>query len=391
MVVESILEIRWKSEGRRDKGCRYPLYLVFTTKAHARFEGEWFLAFPAGGAGPFGISQNIDQTRVFIPLHAFADKASGTFKVKFYTAGENTIDWFVAALPDYFGGGTERPATVLAAGSAPLKALVESGKPEILVRDAFAPNLATSGAALERPKKTIASNSGEFSLQVFSRFYRVYDTASGELVLERTGKNPNFSPSSRFLGAFADGPGFEIVDLYSGTVIFTSAALNKSSNYEGTAHVAAWSCNDAFVTLSFWGYGGIHVRQSLVDGSGAGDGNPSCHACQGIGVPIFANYDTGMVTWSGSLQKGWASLYDFENGVEASPGSRGTDRFQIHRISTPPQWTGSRRFPTRSPPNTWRLWDRSSSSTAKHFSISCLQLQTTDGMGVLGILAGTCS
>ena len=64
------LEIRWKSEGRRDKGCRYPLYLVFTTRAHARFEGEWFLAFPAGGAGPFGISQAIDQTRVFIPLHA---------------------------------------------------------------------------------------------------------------------------------------------------------------------------------------------------------------------------------------------------------------------------------------------------------------------------------
>jgi hypothetical protein len=137
----------------------------------------------------------------------------------------------------------------------------------------------------------------------------VYDTSSGELVLERTGRNPNFSPSSRFLGAFADGPGFEIVDLYSGTVIFTSAALSKSANYEGTAHVAAWSRNDAFVTLSFWGYGGIHVQQSLVDGSGAGDGSPSCHACQGIGVQVFVNYETGMVAWSGQ-QKGWAALYD---------------------------------------------------------------------------------
>jgi len=309
------LEIRWKSEGRADKGCRYPLYLVFSTRAHARFEGEWFLAFPAGGAGPFGISQNIDQTRVFIPLHALADKASGAFKVKFYTAGENAIDWFVAGLPGYFSGRRGQPATVLAAGAAPLKALVESGKPEILVRDAFAPNLATSGAALERPKTTIVSNSGEFSLQVFSRFYRVYDTSSGELVLERTGRNPNFSPSSRFLGAFADGPGFEIVDLYSGTVIFTSAALNKRSNYEGTAHAAAWSRNDAFVTLSFWGYGGIHVQQSLVDGSGVGDGSPSCHACQGIGIQVFVNYDLGMVTWS-SQQKGWASLYDSKMGLK---------------------------------------------------------------------------
>ncbi len=53
------LEIRWKSEGHADKGCRYPLYLVFSTRAHARFEGEWFLAFPTGGARPFGISQSI--------------------------------------------------------------------------------------------------------------------------------------------------------------------------------------------------------------------------------------------------------------------------------------------------------------------------------------------
>ena len=100
-------EIRWKSEGQREKGCRYPLYLVFTTRAHARFEGEWFLAFPAGGAGPFGIAQAIDQTRIFIPLHALADKASGAFKVKLYTAGENTINWFLVGLPGYFSGGRD--------------------------------------------------------------------------------------------------------------------------------------------------------------------------------------------------------------------------------------------------------------------------------------------
>ena len=71
------LEIRWKSEGHRDKGCRYPLYLVFTTRAHARFEGEWFLAFPAGGAGPFGISQAIDQTLGLYPF-ARPDRRTGT-------------------------------------------------------------------------------------------------------------------------------------------------------------------------------------------------------------------------------------------------------------------------------------------------------------------------
>jgi hypothetical protein len=326
------LEIRWKSEGHRDKGCRYPLFLVFATKAHVRFEGEWFLAFPAGGgAGPFGISQSIDQTRVFIPLHALEDKASGSFKIKFYTAGENAIDWFVAGLPGFSSGGGKQAATVMKPGSAPLTTLVESGKPEIVVRDAFAPNLATSGAALERPKKTIASNSGEFSLQIFSRFYRVYDAATGELVLERTGINPNFSPSSRFIGAFADGPGFEIIDLYAGTSIFASGALNRGGSYEGTAHVAAWSRNDAFVTLSFWGYGGIHMLQTLVDRPGVGDGMASCHACQGIGVNVFVNYDTGMAAWAGQ-QKGWASLYD------ASMGSKQAQALAERQIPNTPDF-----------------------------------------------------
>ncbi len=59
--------------------------------ARVRFEGDWFLALPAGGIGPHGISQDIGRTRVFIPLHAFSDKTSGSFKVKFYSAGENTI------------------------------------------------------------------------------------------------------------------------------------------------------------------------------------------------------------------------------------------------------------------------------------------------------------
>lgn len=195
--------------------------------------------------------------------------------------------------------------------------MVESGKPEIVVRDAFAPNLATAGAAVERPKETIVSNSGEYSLQGFKNFYRVYDAASGDLVLERAGRNPNFSPSGRFLGAFADGPGFEIVDLYAGVVIFTSGALNRARSYEGTAHVAAWSHGDALAAMSFWGYGGIYLQQTLVDGSGAGDGSASCHACQGIGVLINVNYDKGFVTWSGQ-SKGWASLYDHHVAVNAN-------------------------------------------------------------------------
>ena len=72
-----------------------------------------------------------------------------------------------------------------------------------MVRDQF---------STDTPKRVVRSNSGEFELQIFDEFYRVIDTKSRELLQERAGWDPNFSPSGRFLGAYANGPGFEVID-----------------------------------------------------------------------------------------------------------------------------------------------------------------------------------
>ena len=98
-------------------------------------------------------------------------------------------------------------------------------------------------------------------------------------------------------------------------MVAASGALNRHGGYEGTAHLAAWSRDDAVVALSFWGYGGVYVQQTLVDGPGLGDGMASCHACQGIGTTLSVNYDTGIVAWAGQEQ-GWGSFF------EQSAGSR---------------------------------------------------------------------
>jgi Caspase domain len=307
------VEIQWSSMANGTKNCRQPLYLVFTTNARVRFEGEGFLAIAPGGKGPYGIAGKLDQTRVFIPLHALPEMASGSFKIKFYSAAESAVDWFVTRVSADFRDEKKRTSTVLAVAKQPLTVKVGSGKPTIVVRDAFTPDIATGGAAIERPTKKIVSNSNEFELQVFDKFYRVYDVRTGELVLERAGINPNFSPSSRFIGAFAEGSGFEIADLYADTVIATSGALNRHGGYAGTAHLAAWSRDDAVLALSFWGYGGVYVRQTLVDGPGIGDGMASCHACQGIGTTLSVNYDSGIVAWSGQEQ-GWGTFFDPATG-----------------------------------------------------------------------------
>ena len=263
---------------------------------------------PPGGQGPYGIVHDLSQTRVFIPLHALSESASGAFKVKFYSTGSNPVGWFVAGISN-FGSQDRQTPVVLAVAQKPINIVVGNGKPAIVVRDSYAPDIATAGAKIESPKKRIVSNSNEFELQVFDKFYRVYNLQTGDLVIEHAGINPNFSPTSRFIGAFAEGSGFEIVDLYTDSVVATSGALNRHGGYEGTAHLAAWSRNDAVVALSFWGYGGIYVQQTLVDGPGVGNGGPSCHACQGIGITLSMSYETGIVAWSGQSQ-GWASLFE---------------------------------------------------------------------------------
>ena len=103
------VEIRWTSEAHRSEDCRYPLYLVFTTSARVRFEGDGFLAMPAGGEGPYGIDEKLDRTRVFIPLHALPEVASGSFKVKFYSAGANAVSWFVTGLSAISGTPSGEP------------------------------------------------------------------------------------------------------------------------------------------------------------------------------------------------------------------------------------------------------------------------------------------
>ncbi len=118
---------------------------------------------------------------------------------------------------------------------------VIGGNPAVVVRDQF---------STDTPKQVIRSNSGEFELQVFDGYYRVFDARSGELLQERAGIDPNFSPTSRFLGAYAAGPGFELVDLYAGQVVTSGAALVQQVGFSRVVTQAAWSPGDIIFALS---------------------------------------------------------------------------------------------------------------------------------------------
>ncbi|MCC7251067.1 caspase family protein [Hyphomicrobium sp.] len=311
------IAVEWKLAGELNPACRAPLYLVLSTTARSRFEGEKFLAFPPGAPGPYAIAYELARTRVFVPLHLGPGQASGNALIKVYQAGPLTLDWALVEVSKLkadaktakdFAFGQEWVGSVTRLGD---ELNVIGGNPEIVIRDRF---------TTEAPQKTIRSNSGEFELQVFDKFYRVLDSKTGELLQERNGWDPNFSPSSRFLGAFADGPGFEIIDLYSGTVVTSEAELRRNRGYRGRVHLAAWSTGDAVFALSIWGWAGIELQQALVDGSQRSFTDTGCHACQGVETALVLDFEGAITTWGNGGQifgDGWESLLDHSIGTSA--------------------------------------------------------------------------
>ena len=66
---------------------------------------------------------------------------------------------------------------------------------------------------LQSPEKTIVSNDGRYRLHVFVERFRVFDAETGLLVVEAQGRQPNFSPTGRFLAAYQGGRDSRILGL----------------------------------------------------------------------------------------------------------------------------------------------------------------------------------
>ena len=162
-----------------------------------------------------------------------------------------------------------------------------------------------------------------------------------ELLQERAGWSPNFSPSSRFLGAYSAGPGFEIMDLYAGQVITSNDLLHRERGFRGNIHLAAWSPGDAIFALSIWGWGGIEMQQSLVDRSQRSFPDTSCHRCMGIDSQLHVDTDAGIASSQGTLESGWADLVGRSVGSAAASDYSFIQRPRQPWEDRPQNWTAS--------------------------------------------------
>lgn len=274
------LRVHWALLDNIAKSCRNPLYLVFSMPREVRFNGHGrILALTNGADGPYGLKYKKDQVRVFVPLQLDPKLRRGYFDVKVYRSGGFKLNWALIELPPavkhpFLKGDIRGEHPVIAYGSKGRVTFhVEPGNPYIVAQDRF---------SLDSPKQTVLSNSGEFELQIFDGFYRVLDSSTGALIIERDGTNPTLSPSSRFLHAeIKSGFQMEVVDLVANRLAGVLED-NGSTILSAKVHTVSWGMGDSFFVTAK-GTSGGWLSATLID-----DG------VQDLNIPSPGNYKTSL-------------------------------------------------------------------------------------------------
>jgi len=233
----------WSASEAASATCPNPLFLMVTAPPETRFAGTGFVAFPSGAPGPYGSNEKLDRARAFIALDKLLD-ATGELQVKFFKTGPADLAWALVEVPSLRSDPWRREDFLLERhavrdGEGAVSLNVIAGRPHVVIQDRY---------SLDRPNEIMASNSGEYLLHVFDNAYRVFDRKTNELLIERDGRSPRFSPTSRFVTALLENDfAAEIVDLVSADV---SARVERSADFmNASVSEIAWTSGDTFAVF----------------------------------------------------------------------------------------------------------------------------------------------
>jgi len=222
------------------------VHLVLVLPEWVRFGGKYLLPLPPGAPAPASLQHGLDKMRVVLPLTSDHSPRADEIAVKPYRAGPLRIEYALLAK-------SSCGETIVKAGQLP-EVLVDAGAPEIVVQDFF---------TLEKPERTIISNSGRYRLEVFPGSYRVFDVVTCVKIADRVGIDPNFSPEARFVGAYVSleegGRQLELFDLVARLPVSGMILYGPS---------VGWALNDGVVIAGTSLYQEIRVYRTLIDDHG---------------------------------------------------------------------------------------------------------------------------
>lgn len=298
------VKLRWSVASPINTACKTPLYLVLSMPDRVRFSGDGFFALMPSTMGPFKIAHQSDKVRVFVPLHIGEIARTGTLGLSIYQGGEFKIDWDLIEIPSFTASPTAlndfapEQALVVRPPDSPLTLNVLPGRPRIVVQDRF---------TIEKPIRSVYSSNGDYELQVFAGFYRVLDGRSNELIVERDGREPNFSATARFVHALLENDtDIEVIDLYSRATIFggTRERSERSSSVGGVGAVA-WGRGDSFTLLAAGGGGHAFMLNTLLDRAATAIDSGSYKAPVDSNVDLRIDLEAMTVINAPSPENGW--------------------------------------------------------------------------------------
>jgi hypothetical protein len=225
-------------------------FLIVGFPRNVRFGGEGFVAVTAGARAPHSLRTLVNGVRLVVPLGGENSNLDGSAKIKFFVGGEIKLPWTIVELRS--DPGDKCTELVLQSGSLALQG--SSGQPELVLQDRFA-----TGS----PKSSYVSSDRTLILSEFKDRYQVHDQATGDLLLDRPGTNPRFSPTGRFVTADLASGHTEIVDIRAQRVIYTSDDVD--AGHFGGVSLIGWSDGDSIVIMSFSRQGTLAVGEALID------------------------------------------------------------------------------------------------------------------------------
>jgi hypothetical protein len=261
---------------------RYPAYLMVAFDGPVRFDGAGFYVLLPGARAAFGISSFADRTRAVIPYYGRGVPLDGKFAVVPLQAGTLNVEWTVVG---YDGckeivadGG--RGSVTISVGA--------TGAPEIVVND----------FAAEEPSERIYSPAAGRVVEVHDGRYRLVDEETGAEIAERVGTRPRFSPTGRFLAAYAED-GIEILDTVDGKPVYR----------DSVGRDLAWDSADSFAILNRGAWGMIVIVAPSFENRVVLQGQGSCHACGGTdNTAVRIDLENNVAALNGDQGAGVASL-----------------------------------------------------------------------------------
>lgn len=291
----SPITLAWDEPWPEATTCFGASYLVLSMPDRVRFAGEGFLALAPGEDAPLDIPLWRDKMRVFVPLDN-ARQSADPLTVTPYLLGSLPVEWAIVHFPMPNPSGEMQ---TISKGAVAFH--VRPGQPRVIVQDL---------ASTETPQATVVSNSGEFRLDIFDGHFRVSDLTTGALVYAGQGRDPTFSPTSRFLHSFGlDGEeaslsaDLKVVDLYAEEVVLDLARGGWSGrgNFVTAVH---WSPGDGFMLASFEAEGAVGFKQTMTDREMFVN-EYGCGACEAQSDGIAIVNVSG-----GNAAIGWGPVFD---------------------------------------------------------------------------------